>query len=198
MRARLTGLAVVVTLALSSHLVTRALLGQARRKPEQTRSQSSRVKRLPRAEGAPVVARNSSSLADRCNDKCSWVDISNVRVVNDTPGVASFLLNVETWQGARHPGVGGDFVAQVDLYPRDDEDGTRRLASVHSGPLGTVRGELRKGEIPLVLSMPPGIYRARATLVGMNTEWVRYRADAEPVQELPVHSLTTVHDLIIK
>lgn len=191
MRLRLLGLTALVALALASHLVTKALPGQELRRPRQTRSQAAPIKRQSDVATTQVSAHRPLILTEQYNDSCSHARIAGFRVGNNAPGVANFVLNVEAWQGAEHRGVGGDFVAQVDFYPVDNEDGNLgRLATVHSRPLGTVRGKLWRQEIPLSLSMPPGVYKARLKLVGMNAEWIR-RPDSDPVLELPVHSLRT-------
>lgn len=198
MRSKAFGLTIVAVMALASHLATKALHGQSRGKSVRTESQAGSVKRHPRTAGAPVTAQSSLKAADRYYHKSSWVDITDVRADNDVPGVVKFLLNVEAWQGADQPSDISPFVAQVDFYPVDDRDGSRRLASVHSGPLRTVRGESWRKDVPLAISVPSGVYKVRAVLVGMNPEWVRHRGSAEPVQELPVHVLTTLHNFIVR
>lgn len=204
MRPRLLGLAVVVVLALPSHLVTKALLAQSRGesqtrgKSTQLRSHGGRAKPQPGAPGARTAAQVRTKPADPYWEKSSWAVLSDVRSDNSIPGIAKFDLTVEAWQGVKHSGLGGDFVAEVDFYPVDDLDGTRRVAFVHSVPLRTVPGKSWKSDIPLVLSMPSGPYKARAKIVGMNTRWVQGPYDAEPVQELPVFSLRTVSDFNVR
>jgi hypothetical protein len=193
MRSRLLGITITLLLAYVAHLGTKALLAQSRRSSVQAETRAGQKVGRARTTQTSTTAQPPEGVANPCNPICSWVRIEDIRVDSNVQGAVNIKVGLRAWQGTRHDGVRGDYVAQIDVFGTNEPLGSRgTVASVCSRPMMTARGQLRTEEVSTQLLMPPGAYKAHVKLVGINAEWSQNSFGGEMIGEFPVHCLRTI------